>query len=805
MLGLGNEIPGPYHQVANLYNADRFKDRTSFVRAHSGTRDGTLMNKNLGVRNSVYEQTSGQVPDNNFTNMNEQVEKVMGNCRPCVQDTAPAYGPPGAPNAYTSYPVRAQFENRKKWNDMFASPFTQQGKTMGGGGGGSGSGSGSGQGNVLPKSVDKPTPGGELKSYHPVPTQQQPILMGCNIVSSGEDQYAHRMTYMNNWFNEDNGEILIQPPKTIQSKYIGSYSDELFKTPIDNTENKISTGIMTNPYTGEMYETFENAMPPPNTDKYIPADRFEMANPKLLQMFGGVNDHAPKPKKKEVCLDVPGTDFGNNVWGDQLYEEERRKRMFEIVNRELWNSRNGDYSTTSSVAKEKPAGFVGVQQMYRALPYLPPTQELDSHNYIPVSDYTHAQPEMNSVKSEVFVRKPDLTSCVYQQPAGPLNDQEVEYVIGQYENRPTWRGGGDTYYAGTPFLPNHGTSGPQQTENRSTMKEFMEQTFQPTNAQTSVLESGSTPYVLQQYENKSTLKEQMEQSFEASGAVNHVVESGGAAYVVSQYENRSTLKESMEQNYAPTNAVTAILETGQTPYVVSQYENRPTLKEAMEQTFQPSNTQTAILETGSTPYVISQYENRSTLREFMETEFPTTVVDPSRPENGYVVSQYENKPTLKQLMQQSFDMGNFADERTGAYIEFQGPLEEVRRAYYEKMPSVGRPAGFSDGVGGDYVGNGSITSKQNRGVGATNWVEPSKIPQDAGDVGTRWIGQYDRDTKREPVQNIPMSDLAPHFQSVAPRMLGALTARCNTDLHETDDEFSWSHGFAPQVQEVITG
>jgi hypothetical protein len=833
-LGLGNTIPGPYTQVANLYNGRRSADRSSFVLAHSGTRDGSMQNLPLGHRGSVYETTSGKIPDNNFTNMTDQVEKVMGNCRPGVQDLAPAYGPPAAPNMYTSYPVRAQFENRRKWNES--------------GGWSSGQAYGGDDSNQAVstniQSSMKTAPqltGGGLKQFYPPPPKQQPTLLGCGIVSSGEDQYAHRMTYLNRWFNEDDGEILIQPPRTMQSKYLGSYSDELFKTPIDNTENKISTGIMTNPYTGETYETFENAMPPPNADKYIPADRFEMANPKLIQMAGGIDNHAPLPKKKEVCLDVPGTDFGPNVWGDQLYEEERRNRMLEIVNRDLWNNRDGDYSTTAAVAKEKPAGFVGVHAMYRSLPYLPPTQSLDNKGYLPVSDFVQNQPEATVIKGEVFVRKPDLSTCVYQQPAGPLNDQDVEYVVGQYENRPTWRGGNDTYYAGVPFLHTNDTTGPQQTENKATLKEFMEQKFEPSNVMNAALESGSTPYVIQQFENKPTRKEFMEQSFEGSGVYNHVVQSGGGGYVVTQYENRPTLKETMEQTYQPSNVTISTLESGQNPYVVSQYQNRPTLKEsmeqtyqpsnvtistlesgqnpyvisqyqnrttlkeAMEQTYQPSNITTATLESGQNPYVISQYENRPTLREFMETEFPVNIVDPTRPENGYVVLQTENKKTLKDLMQQQFDLSNFADEKTGSYIEFQGPLEEVRRAYYEKMPGVGRPADFSNGIGGDYIGNGLITSKQNRGQNATNWVEPSLVPQDAGDTNSRWIGQYDRDTKREFVQNIPMSDLASSFQSVAPRMLGALSAKCNMDLRQVDDEFSWAYGFTPQFEEVITG
>lgn len=760
-LGLGSTIPGPYQPVSSLYDQSRFADRSSFVTAYSGTREGTLAQKPLGQRFTVYEGTPGRVPNQNHTSLAAQVEQTMGNCRPGVQDTAPAYGPPGAPNIYTSYPVRAQFENRRKWNESAYVPSSSAAsKVM--------------VGVPTPPPTlepsDRPTPGGELKSHHSPPPQHQPILLGSTLISSGEDQYAHRMTYLNRWFNEDNGEIMVQPPKTMQDKYLGSYSDELFKTPLDNTENKVSTGIMVNPYTGEMFETFENEMPPPNTDKSIPSDRFEIINPKLLQMYGGYNPNRSKPKKQEVCLDVPGTDFGTNVWGDQLYEEERRKRMTEIVNRDLWNHRDGDYSTTAAVAKEKPAGFVGVHPMYRALPYLPPTQDLDDHGYLPVSDYTRAQPEASAIKSEVFVTKPDLTTCVYQQPAGPLNDQDAEYTVSQYENRPTWRGGGDTYYAGVAFLPSNETAGPQQTANKSTLKEFMEQGFAPTNAVTVALETGSMPYVVSQTHNKPTRKEQMEQTFEPGATFNQVVETGGGGHVVTQYANKPTTKEFMEQRFEPSNAVPVVLESGSMPYVVSQTQNRPTL------------------------------------REFMETEFPVNVLDPARPENGYVVSQTENKPTLKTLMQQGFEPSNAAAERTGSYIEFQGPLEEVRRAYYEKMPAVGRPAEFAEGVGGDYLGNGLITSMQNRGTAATNWVEPSRVPEEAGDTNSRWIGGYDRDTKRELVPHTPMGDLATYYQAVVPRMTGVVTARCNTDLHgEVDDEFSWAHGFAPQMEDVITG
>ena len=813
-LGLGNVIPGPYIEPVSLYDQNRFKDRDSFVVAHSGSRAGG----DMGRRTSVYSTIPGGNKSNNYTNLNDQVEKTMGNCVPGIQDTAPAYGVPGTPNIFPSYPILSPFENRRPWTDNFASPFQPSARPSkdnqvlgekssgGGGGGGNGSGSGSGSGNSTPMTANHPTPGGTLRSRHPVAPKQPPILLGCNLISSGEDQFAHKLTYLNRWFDEDDGEILVGPPPSMKTKYSGSYSDELFKTPIDNTENKISTGIMTNPWTGEMYETFENAMPPPNTDKYIPADRFEMVNPKMLQMFGGLNPHAPLPKKKEICLAVPGSDHGNNVWGDQLYEEERRKRMVQEIGRELFNNRTGDSSTASAFAKEKPAGFVGLQPMYRALPYLPPVNELDNHNYIPVTDYQ--APESTMIKAEVSVRKPDLTTCPFQFAAGPLNDQPSEYVVTQFTNRPTNRGSGDQYYAGVPFLSTNNTAAPQQTQNKPTLKEMMEQPMMTGPQYNQNLATGGGEYVVSQYQNKSTLKEMMEQPMTTGSQYNQNLATGGGEYVVSQYQNKSTLKEMMEQPMMMGSQYNQNLSTGGGEYVVSQYQNKSTLKEMMEQPMMMGSQYNQNLSTGGGEYVVSQYQNKPTLKEFMETEFPVNVIDPSKPENGYVVLQTQNRPTLKQLMQQSFEPSNFSDggdNITGGYIDFQGPVLETARAYYEYLPAVGRPAHFTDGVGGDFVGGGIVTSKQNRGTDSLDWVSLSKVPQDAGDSSVTWIGNYDRDTKRELGPYTPMSDLAPSFESVAGRMFGALAPRCNMDLHQVQDEFLWSNGFSPQIPDVITG
>jgi isopenicillin N synthase-like dioxygenase len=314
-----------------------------------------------------------------------------------------------------------------------------------------------------------------------------------------------------------------------------------------------------------------------------------------------------------------------------------------------------------------------------------------------------------------------------------------------------------------------------------------------------------------QTQNKPTLKEFMEQPMTTGSQYNQTLSTGGNGYVVSQTQNKSTLKEFMEQPMTTGSQYNQTLSTGGNGYVVSQTQNKSTLKEFMEQPMTTGSQYNQTLSTGGNGYVVSQTQNKPTLKEFMEqpmttgSQYNQTL---STGGNGYVVTQTQNKSTLKEFMEQAFDMGNFSDggdNFTGGYIDFQGPVLETARAYYEYLPAVGRPANFSDGVGGDFVGNGIVTSRQNRGTDSLDWVTLSKVPQDAEDTSVTWIGVYDRDTKRELAPNIPMSDLAPSYESVAGRMFGALTPKCNLDLHQTQDEWLWSAGFAPQMPDVITG
>jgi len=204
-----------------------------------------------------------------------------------------------------------------------------------------------------------------------------------DIISPGQQE---------NWFHRGvrNNRYDAEKPATnvyIRPEVTGAvpYANSLYQTPYDTTKNVISTGKLVNTYTGELFETFENQLPPPNTTKgHIPAYQLKQINPRLLWANGGYNHHKPPPRKKEQ----PGYVFnpvsargGSTAFGEQTYTGEIRKQQQLIGMRDLYNNRNGDLVVEPSLNGERPAGFFGLVPRFRANPYLNPTNELDMCGY----------------------------------------------------------------------------------------------------------------------------------------------------------------------------------------------------------------------------------------------------------------------------------------------------------------------------------------------------------------------------------------------------------------------------------------
>lgn len=204
--------------------------------------------------------------------------------------------------------------------------------------------------------------------------------LGAGLLSSGEQIHAMRSTTQERQPNiKHPEEIAVADPEFFNmsggAPAYNSFTDDAYNTQSRTHlyKRKRMTGVLVNTNTGEMLETYEDEMPPPNTDKSMHPDQLRSTNPRLVAMQGGIDFNRPPRQKTEIQQNLPGADGGRNVWGDQLYEERRRKRLQEIAAADLWGNQGGNYSI-EPIYDGRPTGFVGHQNMVRFNPYAPPTQ-----------------------------------------------------------------------------------------------------------------------------------------------------------------------------------------------------------------------------------------------------------------------------------------------------------------------------------------------------------------------------------------------------------------------------------------------
>ena len=170
--------------------------------------------------------------------------------------------------------------------------------------------------------------------------------------------------------------LLPLPPPATNCKYVCPYPS-----------GRRVTGYRTNPYTGEVYELTENLLPPPTTEKgALLRSSYLRSHPRLVALQGGYDTVRKDLHRTEQNLDVRGDCIsdaklaknGPNLFGDQQYADARRQIANQFIGRDLYWNRNGYLPEAQQLGKERAFGFVGYQQMYRVIPPLVPTQQLDT-------------------------------------------------------------------------------------------------------------------------------------------------------------------------------------------------------------------------------------------------------------------------------------------------------------------------------------------------------------------------------------------------------------------------------------------
>uniref|UniRef100_A0A6C0BNN0 Uncharacterized protein n=1 Tax=viral metagenome TaxID=1070528 RepID=A0A6C0BNN0_9ZZZZ len=209
-----------------------------------------------------------------------------------------------------------------------------------------------------------------------------------NKIFPGEQEVkSHRWVTDDRYWGEQRvANVYVKPYPSRSVKYTNS----LYSTPYNSTQNMISTGILKNAYTGENYECFENQVQPPtSTTNQIPEYQLKQANPRLIWAMGGYNHHQPPPAKTEQ----PGYVFnpvsargGAPPFGSSTFADDIRSQEEQIALRDVFNNQDGNLPCEPSLYGERPQGYFGLVPRLRTVPYLPPTNELSKEGYMPVAD-----------------------------------------------------------------------------------------------------------------------------------------------------------------------------------------------------------------------------------------------------------------------------------------------------------------------------------------------------------------------------------------------------------------------------------
>lgn len=134
----------------------------------------------------------------------------------------------------------------------------------------------------------------------------------------------------------------------------------------------VFVGVFTDPVTGEEYDAYESAMPPPDAD-YEESLNSSGRNVKLAHLQGGWRDTTPRPTKTEVVEDDFHMQYDRTINTFGTYDPSYYLEAFKHNNRFNHDDQHPD--SDGPIITGLPANTLGNQGdvKVRAMPYLKPT------------------------------------------------------------------------------------------------------------------------------------------------------------------------------------------------------------------------------------------------------------------------------------------------------------------------------------------------------------------------------------------------------------------------------------------------
>jgi len=248
------------------------------------------------------------------------------------------------------------------------------------------------------------------------PNAEGEVGLGCWLLSSDNDRFARKNLEQDTMPGEkEPRDIMVVPGNffELQNDFASqSYTNvtaDLYNQESLASEQRIFTGVMVNSNTGQMYETYEDDVPPPNTDKARHEEvEFTVQNPKLTALNGGWDPNLPTRNKTEILEIEHGPDAGLNPWGSVLYASAIRDITEQRDVRQQFNNRDG-FVPIEPAWDRRAVGFVGHVSAYRGTPHMPPTQR-EGRNKAVTFDQT-----VTNVDNPDFDRPADRTNPVNEE------------------------------------------------------------------------------------------------------------------------------------------------------------------------------------------------------------------------------------------------------------------------------------------------------------------------------------------------------------------------------------------------------
>ena len=530
------------------------------------------------------------------------------------------------------------------------------------------------------------------------------------IMPGEQDVTSHRWTTQNRYPAEQRD----QPIAYRQTSQLAPFSQSLFQTPVDQMQNLVSTGRLLNSYLGQDFETFENQLPPPNTDKSMARSQFEKVNPRLVWINGGYNHHNPPPRKTEQPGDVfnPVSALGGSVaFGSRnLYDPVVTSRAKMYAKSDLFNNRDGNYPQTPDIAREPPQGFVGYVQRDRYLTNLPATQEIDMRGWMPASqDLNPDLTKREEYTGEFCVRKNHISEEIVFGP-NLINGVEAagNFPMSLLE---TSRESQSQAYVTAPS---------SNTGNIVTSEVWLRPSLKPENTlpvnHAEMQNRGDL--VLSEISIRPALKTQMA---ELGLPVGHSALVVGDS-VKHQDDLRPTLKTAgAESTFGNTNFYAENLGS----VLVSQANLRAAPLKILNSESSFALTAGAVPTAGNV--IVSEQTLRTTLK--MEDALRTPA-DPFLDVGNVVVAGWELRPTLKITTEDALRVNPIGSDASNFFIDPDQELTRLPRRINMFEASYINPMGFDVG---DSLPLQNATSQQYRGLRTQNYVtQVSRVPEGMG-------------------------------------------------------------------------